>query len=206
MNRRSRALTFLALLGLLAAFLSGCGIRPTSVPVDAGAAPSQTACVLPDDGEPGPGGADGRAVRLYLVCGSRVSPVDRWVSVPGGSDASRPATARALLRVLEKGPNGRERPAGFKTSVPRDLSISGPASGDPDETLRLSSSPAKLPSFALAQLVCTYAETAATSTGETVVLGGPAKTDPRPRRYDCSTALRTHPEAARTAGTPITTH
>ncbi|WP_441245774.1 hypothetical protein [Kitasatospora sp. McL0602] len=47
MTHRSRSL--LAALGLGAALvaLSGCGIRPTAVPVDAGAPASRTACPSP---------------------------------------------------------------------------------------------------------------------------------------------------------------
>ena len=57
-----------------------------------------------------------------------------------------------------------------------------------------------LPSFALAQIVCTYADTAASGTDRSVVLGGPAGEDgPESgeplRRFECGTALRTRPEA-----------
>ncbi|WP_314171774.1 hypothetical protein [Streptomyces winkii] len=196
--------TGLALLGVLA---SGCGIRSTSVPVDAGAAPSRVSCVLPGERESGDGGDGGNLpVRVYLSCGSRVSPVDRRVALPDGDDSERLPVARGLLDALRAQPDSDEEAAGFKTAVPRDLEISGPREGDPPAALRLSRPVKDLPSFALAQIVCTYADTAAAGTDRSVILGGPADGDggeDAARRYECDTALRTHPEAAATAGTRL---
>lgn len=196
--------TVVALLGALAA---GCGVRATSVPVDAGSAPSQAGCAAPGEETPDVPGHGQQTVRLYLVCGSYVAPVDRPVDLSGDSD-DRLTVARTLLAALRSDPHGREAAAGFETSVPHNVLVSGASSDadDPKATLRLNTPPAKLPSFALAQLVCTYAENPATSaSGETVLLAGPDHGDrsERLRRYECSTSLRTRAEAARTAGTPL---
>lgn len=216
-STRRPALAGLVLLTAPAALaaVAGCGIRPTSVPVDAGAAPSRVGCVLPDGRESSPeGGERNLPVRVYLVCGSRVSPVERHVSLPGGSDPARLPTARKLLAGLQAGPDAAARSAGFSTAVPRTLRVDGPHTDDPHGALRLSTSPDKLPSFALAQIVCTYADTAtatsgsgsSSSSGRSVILGGPAHgagTGKPLRRYECDTGLRTRPDAAATAGTRL---
>ncbi|RAJ71702.1 hypothetical protein K378_00522 [Streptomyces sp. Amel2xB2] len=246
----------LALLGTLA---SGCGIRSTSVPVDAGAAPSRASCVLPGGRETADEHDGGNLpVRVYLACGSRVSPVERRVALPG-DDSERLPVARGLLDALRAQPDAEEEAAGFKTAVPRDLKVSGARPGDPPATLRLSRPIRDLPAFALAQIVCTYADTAAAGSDRSVILAGPDDgdsgggsgsddggadgdgngasdgdentgnvsgddgtvsgddadggrteagpgsdgADDSPRRYGCDTPLRTHPEAAATAGTPL---
>ncbi|OEU86251.1 hypothetical protein DB35_15365 [Streptomyces abyssalis] len=195
------AFTGLALLGAVA---SGCGIRSTSLPVDAGAAPSRVSCVLPGDRETSDGGDGGNLpVRVYLACGSRVSPVDRRVALPDGDDSERLPVARGLLDALQTEPDSEEEAAGFKTAVPRDLKVDGAREGDPPAALRLNRPLKDLPSFALAQIVCTYAGTAAAGTDRSVILGGPASAgeDDPLRLFRCDTALRTRPEAAATAGT-----
>lgn len=220
-GRAGRGLAALAAFGTFATLLAGCGIRPTSVPVDAGAAPSRVGCVLPGGGEAtaegtDPGKAGGSAattaVRVYLVCGSRVSPVEREVRMPRGrSSAERLPVARKLLDELRRDPTAGEDSAGFQTAVPKDLKLDGPRDGDPDEALRLSEPLDELPSFALAQIVCTFADTAAADANNAVVLGGPGKTADGDRdragdllqRYECGSALRTRPEAAETAGTKV---
>ncbi|WP_245979480.1 hypothetical protein [Streptomyces diacarni] len=211
----------LILLCVLAAMATGCGIRATSVPVDAGAAPSRVGCVLPDDHESPQAGGARSLVRVYLVCGSRVSPVEREVRMPQGrSSAQRLPVARKLLEELKRQPRTTEGAAGFTTAVPDDLTVEPAADGDPDEALRLNRPPDELPSFALAQLVCTYADTAAADADDGVVLGGPAgspsddsdgdgdekaagKTKAPLKRYECGAALRTRPEAAETSGTEV---
>ncbi|MFC4492769.1 hypothetical protein ACFPA8_01290 [Streptomyces ovatisporus] len=199
----SGAFLGLAVLGTLA---SGCGIRSTSVPVDAGAAPSRVGCVLPGDGETtGPGGKGNLPVRVYLACGTRVSPVERHVALPDGDDSEKLPVARGLLDALQAEPDAEEESAGFRTAVPRDLKVEGPDEGDPPGALRLSSPLKDLPAFALAQIVCTYADTTASGSDRSVILGGPARgagAEEPLRRYECGTALRTRPEAAATAGTP----
>ncbi|NLU72277.1 hypothetical protein HCC61_06200 [Streptomyces sp. HNM0575] len=211
-RRLPLALCGLALLGALAA---GCGIRSTSVPVDAGAAPSRVSCVLPGDRESADGGDGGNLpVRVYLSCGSRVSPVDRRVALPDGDDSERLPVARGLLDALRAEPDSEEESAGFKTAVPRGLRVSGPAEGDPAAALRLSEPLGDLPAFALAQIVCTYADTAAAGSDRSVILGGPADAEDggdstgsgavEPlRRFRCDTDLRTRPGASDNAGTPL---
>lgn len=174
---KPRRLAPLALLCALASLTTACGIRATSVPVDAGAAPSRVGCVLPS-GQETPSGEATSAVRVYLVCGSRVAPVERQVRMSDGrSSASRLPVARRLLDELKHRPTPAEEEAGFETAVPENLTISGGGPDDPDEALRLSIPLDELPSFTLAQLVCTYADTAAADANNTVVLGGPAEDD-----------------------------
>ncbi|MFR9676175.1 hypothetical protein [Streptomyces sp. TR06-5] len=192
-HRRGPRRRAAALLSAGALALCGCGIQPTSVPVDAGAAPSRIACVLPGGAQPAPDPQD-TVVRVYLVCGSRVSPVQRSVPLPGG----RTAVAAALVEALTARPDATERAAGFHTNVPRTLRITGGTSADPPGTLRLSTPPAELPVFALAQIVCTLAESEA-AVGDEVIVGGPAGSGP-PRRVPCTSALRNHGNAAPTAG------
>lgn len=205
--RRLRpALAGLALLGALA---SGCGIRSTSVPVDAGPAPSRVSCVLPGDRQTSDGSEDGNLpVRVYLSCGSRVSPVDRRVALPDGDDSERLPVARGLLDALQAKPDREEAAAGFKTAVPRDLTVQGAHEGDPPAALRLSKPLKDLPAFALAQIVCTYADTAAAGADRSVILGGPLAEgdtagDDSLRLFRCDTELRTRPDAAATAGTRL---
>ncbi|MFE2376742.1 hypothetical protein [Streptomyces sp. NPDC059398] len=189
----SRAAATAVGLAALCALAAGCGIRNTSVPVDAGAAPSRVPCDLPaDDGasqEP-----QGIPVRVYLVCGSRLVPVDRTVQIAEGrtlSDGVR--VAGKLLDELRAKPSASERAAGFSTDVRGSLSVGAGRKGDPAGTLRLSREPADLPANALAQIVCTYAESAAAETDGSVVLGGP-EGDP-PRAYSCTQQLKTRPDA-----------
>ncbi|KOG86172.1 hypothetical protein ADK38_32535, partial [Streptomyces varsoviensis] len=69
--------------------LAGCGIRGTSVPVDAGSAPSRATCVVrPGGGESA--SADGQAVSVYLVCASQLLPVTRTLRLPEGDAAGDP--------------------------------------------------------------------------------------------------------------------
>lgn len=208
-ERRGRPAAGRAARSLVAACvlaLAGCGIRPTSVPVDAGAAPSRIACVLPGAAQPAPDPQD-TVVRVHLVCGSRVSAVQRSVPLPEG----RVAVAGALLDTLAAKPSETERAAGFATRVPDDLEVSAGGPADPPGTLRLSMPPAELPEFALAQVVCTLAESeaavkagSARGRGDAVVLAGPDTAAPLPpRRLTCTSALRNRAEAARTAGVPV---
>ena len=212
-TRRVRVpLAALATVTALSALLAGCGIRSTSVPVDAGAAPSRVGCVLP--GEGGEDAAKEPAVRVYLVCGSRVAPVDRQVRMPEGrSSAERLPVARKLLEELQRRPGSPEEDAGFETDLPDDLRITDGREGDPDEALRLSEPLDQLPSFALAQIVCTFADTAAADADNAVTLGGPAgdkggdeddeQAEGPLKRFKCDAELRARPQAAETAGTKV---
>ncbi|MEU7317835.1 hypothetical protein, partial [Streptomyces sp. NPDC007083] len=221
---RRAALSALA-LSVLVLPAAGCGIRATSVPVDAGAAPSRVGCVLPDDRKSPEGGGGASVVRVYLVCGARVSPVERKVRMPDGrSSARRLPVARELLDELRQRPEPGEDTAGFETAVPRRLTVSGGTDGDPDGALRLSEPLEELPPYALAQIVCTYADTSAADAEGGVILGGPAgdrstgddavseaegaegadgEARSPLRRYECGTALRTHPRSAESAGTQV---
>ncbi|MFD8593247.1 hypothetical protein ACFV1B_27475 [Streptomyces sp. NPDC059637] len=209
---------------------SGCGIRATSVPVDAGAAPSRVSCTTPSE-DPGPGappaspsgtaqsspsgsssadasaspgaGAEAsgkpagqRAVEVYLVCRSEVVPRARTAAF---RDDDPEAAARRLVGLLRAGPTREESGAGFTTDVPPDLQVRGPRSGDPEDAWRLSREPDELPSFALAQLVCTFS--ASLADGGPVLLGGPD--DDRVLSYPCTQELRTRPEAGLTAGASV---
>lgn len=76
--------------------------------------------------------------------------------------------------------------------------MGGPRAGDPKGTLRLSTQPEDLPTEALAQIVCTYAESEALVPGSTVTLGGPGNY--APRGYLCTAETKASPEAVPTRG------
>ncbi|MGW2599702.1 hypothetical protein [Streptomyces klenkii] len=183
----------LALLGTATA----CGIRGTAVPVDAGGAPSRSSCVV-KPGRTLPSGA--ATVTVQLECTSQLVPVTRAVPGPDTSEDGV-AVARLLLDELRKAPSNEEAEAGMSTAVPQRLTVSGPRPGDPAGTLRLGRDPGELPQVGLAQLVCTYAGTAAADGKRAVILGGPA--EERPRSYVCTDELRVHPDSADITGTPV---
>ncbi|MER7829151.1 MULTISPECIES: hypothetical protein [unclassified Streptomyces] len=192
--RAARGLRVLAAAAVLAAVTAGCGIRTTSVPVDAGGAPSRVPCSLseaaltaaPDAGVP---------TRVYLVCASGLEPVHRTVRPEGAGpgDSARVATAQALLEAMRERPSERERQAGFTTYLDEPLKVAAGRAGDPEGALRLSRQPEDLPPAALAQIVCTYAESDATSVSGTVLLGGPGKYPVR--RYVCDESVKARPES-----------
>jgi hypothetical protein len=196
--RRAAAVALVAMGALGAA---GCGIRGTSVPVDAGAAPSRASCEVSGEHSGAVDSANAVSVKVYLVCSTQLRPVDRTVQMPRNRFSSdRLGLARALLAQLQDQPADAEEGAGFATKVPDGLEVSGPRKGDPDEALRLSEPPDDLPPSALAQLVCTYAETpVAARGGSSVVLGGPS--DDAPKHYPCTQSLRSRPGVAQTTGT-----
>ncbi|MFD7666206.1 hypothetical protein [Streptomyces sp. NPDC059788] len=195
-RRRAAALTAVALAALVPA-LASCGIRGTSVPVDAGNAPSRVSCKVPA-GSVAPAQPDSSPVTVYLVCSSTLAPVERAVTYPKQKPADRLQTARALLDELQEQPGPVEEEAGFSTAVPEDLEVGGPRAGDPQGTLRLSARPEDLPSYALAQIACTFGESAALGRTHAAVLGGPG--DARPQRFACTADVRTDPESAQSAG------
>ncbi|MFH8406816.1 hypothetical protein ACH4FX_18760 [Streptomyces sp. NPDC018019] len=197
---RSRAVALTAVaLAALAPALAGCGIRGTSVPVDAGGAPSRVSCKVPA-GSVAPAQPDSAPVGVYLVCSSTLAPVERTVTYPKQQPAGRVQAARALLDELQEQPSPVEEEAGFSTAVPEDLEVSGPRAGDPQAALRLSMRPEDLPSFALAQLACTFGESGALGRTHAAVLGGPG--DRAPQRYTCSAEVRAHPESLQSAPAP----
>ncbi|MEU8879697.1 hypothetical protein [Streptomyces hydrogenans] len=188
---RLRTVTAVLPAVALAALVSGCGIRTTTVPVDAGAAPSRVPCNVPESSAPAPG----VPVRAFLVCGSQLEPVDRRSPQPEDKASGDPVrTASALLAQLLAEPSEAERQAGFTTAVRAPLSVARGRAGDPEGTLRLSRQPEDLAPAALSQLVCTFAESSAGAGGHTVLLAGPGAYPPK--RYRCTTELRERPESA----------
>ncbi|MGW6964576.1 hypothetical protein ACWGET_11035 [Streptomyces zaomyceticus] len=178
----------------LTALLTGCGIRTTSVPVDAGAAPSRVPCSVTEEGTTG-AAVQGVPVRVYLVCGSQLEAVDRRSPLPEEKAGGDPVlTANELLAQLLAEPSESEKKAGFTTAVLGPLVVSGGRRIDPAGTLRLSRQPEDLAPTALSQLVCTFAASSAGAGDHTVLLGGPGAY--APKRYRCTTELRERPESA----------
>ncbi|MEU8783005.1 hypothetical protein [Streptomyces sp. NPDC048637] len=192
-GRRTAAVAALALAAV------GCGIRGTSVPVDAGGAPSRVSCKAPAS-EPAANPPGRAQATVYLVCGSALAQVERTVSLPKGTATTDPRlpTARALLKELQRQPSSDEERAGFSSALPQDLKVTAPRAGDPSDALRLSIRPDDLPSFALAQLVCTYGTSPALGRTHAAVLGGPG--DDTAHRYDCSADVLTNPDIAENSG------
>ncbi|MER6038159.1 hypothetical protein [Streptomyces sp. NPDC001835] len=199
----ARTVRRLLAASLLTTVLAGCGIRPTEVPTDFGAAPSRVPCSLsaPDATTQS---AHGVPVQVFLLCGSSLVAVDRTVRVPEGTpDAKRRViVAQGLLDQLAASPSAAEKAAGYTTYVPGGLGVAGNGRKDPEDTLRLSATPARLTSFALAQIVCTLSDSAATEGDGSVILGGPA---PAPlRRYECTDTVRTRPGSADPPSSEVT--
>ncbi|WP_208545417.1 hypothetical protein [Streptomyces sp. Tu 2975] len=189
-----RALAALVVLaGSLA--LAGCGIRTTQVPVDAGAAPSRVPCEVAGGSIAPQAEEQGVPVRVYMLCASQLESVDRTARISESKAAdSAPEFAQALLDELLREPSTPEREAGFTTYVRGPLLVNGAREGDPRGTLRLSRQPEDLPTPALAQIVCTLAESRAAEAGGAVVLGGPG--DYAPHAYVCSARTKERPEGA----------
>ncbi|MEU6100921.1 hypothetical protein [Streptomyces flaveolus] len=186
-----RRLPALAVLPVLAVLLAGCGIRATEVPTDYGPAPSRVRCSLAE-----PDGTDatpGLPVRVFLLCGSSLVSVDRAVRVPDGAadSARRVLVAQGLLDQLAAQPSAMEKQAGYTTDVRAGLTVKGPRPGDPEDTLRLGTAPGDLTSYARAQVVCTFADSAAAEGDGSVILAGPD--DRAPRRYTCTDEVRARP-------------
>ncbi|MER6417306.1 hypothetical protein [Streptomyces sp. NPDC001137] len=198
--RRLLALPFFA---GMAALIAGCGIRPTEVPTDFGAAPSQVQC-SPAEPEVSTQASRGLPVQVFLLCGSSLVAVDRTVRVPDGSPDSqrRVLVAQGLLDQLAATPSAAEKEAGYTTDVRGGMTVSGPRPGDPDDTLRLSNPPGDLTSFALAQLVCTFSDSAAAEGDGSVILGGPGK-EPL-RRYECTDEVRSRPGTEQPPSSAVT--
>ncbi|WP_105973605.1 hypothetical protein [Streptomyces geranii] len=182
---------------LLGALLTGCGIRATEVPTDFGPAPSRVPCSLTDAPAPDVTAqtSAGVPVQVFLLCASQLVTVDRAVRVPDGTAEAqrRVLVAQGLLDELAKTPSATETGAGYTTDVRGGMSVTGPGPRDPDDTLRLSTPPSDLASYALAQIVCTFSDSAAAEGDGSVILGGP-ETDPL-RRYTCTPEVRSRPGA-----------
>ncbi|NUK24460.1 hypothetical protein HRW23_04070 [Streptomyces lunaelactis] len=196
-GRTRRPAAALAVLAVLAstALIGGCGIRSTQVPVDAGPAPSRVPCEVSGGSVTPQAQQQGVPVRVYLVCASQLESVDRTAEIPEQkATGSRLRFAQALLDQLIEAPSDPEQEAGFATYVRGPLVLSGAREGDPAGTLRLSRQPEDLPASALAQIVCTFAESVAAATDGSVLLGGPGKY--APRGYQCSAGTKERPEEA----------
>ncbi|MFF4184663.1 hypothetical protein ACFYZ9_15845 [Streptomyces sp. NPDC001691] len=197
-GRRHRAAAALAGLLALGAAATGCGIRPTSVPVDAGPAPSRVPCEVPDNAVTPQ--FEGVTAQVYLVCGAQLVTARRSVRIPESTGAAdRLRFAQALLDELIAQPSGDEKDAGFTTEVKGPLTVTAAHKNDPAGALRLSRNPADLSALALSQVVCTYAENTPTAPGsQQVVLGGPGE-DPA-RGYTCTSEMKSRPDSAATLG------
>ncbi|MET8447371.1 hypothetical protein [Streptomyces sp. NPDC005209] len=200
---RGRGARRLLALPLLAAVLTGCGIRATEVPTDFGAAPSRVPCSL---SEPDLSAQTSRGVpvQVFLLCGSSLVTVDRAVRVPDGTaDARRRViVAQGLLDQLAQSPSPSEKDAGYTTYVHGGMSVGGPRLGDPEDTLRLSTAPDRLTAYALAQIVCTLSDSAAAEGDGSVILGGPGR-EPL-RRYECTDDVRARPGTAEPPSSEVT--
>lgn len=187
-----RSLAVLAGALALAGLAAGCGIRTTTVPVNAGDAPSRVPCEV-SEGNLTTQAQPGVAVRVYLVCASELAPVERAASIPAEKAlGDRVQVAQALVDELAEDPSSTEREAGFESFVRGSLRVSEARSGDPLGTLRLNRQPEDLPTAALAQIVCTLTEGAAMD--GSVVLGGPGAYGPR--GYRCDDKTKRSPESA----------
>lgn len=177
---------------MLAALLAGCGIRSTQVPTDFGPAPSRVPCALsgPDISTQS---SRGVPVQVFLLCSGQLVTVDRSVRIPDGTAeaARRVLVAQGLLDELAETSSAPEQQAGYTTDVRGGMTVSGPRDKDPEDTLRLSTPPEDLTSSALAQIICTFSDSAAAQDDGSVILGGPA---PSPLlSYECTPEVRSDP-------------
>ncbi|MGB8941189.1 MAG: hypothetical protein WCD21_13285 [Streptomyces sp.] len=189
MNRRRLRGALLA--AVLTATLAGCGIRSTEVPTDFGPGPSRVPCVMSGSSIASQS-TSGVPVQVFLVCAAQLVTVDRSVRISTDkATTDRVRIAQALVDELAHPPSAPEKQAGFATDVRAGTVVSGPGKGDPDDALRFSTSPEDLSAFALAQIVCTFADSAAAGDDREVIMGGPGS-DPL-RRYECTQAVRQRP-------------
>ncbi|MEV6755907.1 hypothetical protein [Streptomyces sp. NPDC051214] len=188
MNHRRLRVALLATA--LTTLLAGCGIRATEVPTDFGPGPSRVPCVM--SGSSIASQSSGVPVQVFLVCAAQLVTVDRSVRIPTEkATTDRVRIAQALLDELSHAPSAPEKQAGFATDVRGGTVVGGPRKGDPEDALRFSTSPEDLSAFALAQIVCTFADSAAAGEDREVIMGGPGD-DPL-RRYECTQAVRQRP-------------
>ncbi|WEH20226.1 hypothetical protein [Streptomyces sp. VNUA24] len=190
---RARGVRVLAATGALAGLLAGCGIRATQVPTDFGPAPSMVPCELSATDVTTQTTPSGLPVEVFLLCSGALVRVNRSVEVAGGTEEARrrAVVAQGLLDALSADPSAIEDEAGYGTAVPPGLTVSGPAPGDPEDALRLSTAPDALPRFALAQIVCTFADSAAAGDNGSVVLGSTSAETLR--RYECAPETQSAP-------------
>lgn len=200
---RARGIRVLAATGALAGLLTGCGIRATQVPTDFGPAPSMVPCELSVTDIAIQTTPSGMPVEVFLLCSGALVRVNRSVQVAEGTQEAqrRVVVAQGLLDALADDPSHVEDEAGYSTAVPAGLTVTGPAPGDPEDALRLSTAPDSLPRFALAQLVCTFADSAAAGDNGSVVLGSTSAESLR--RYECAPETQTSPGAGNPPSTEV---
>jgi hypothetical protein len=194
--RRARTAAAGVLLAAALTALTACGIRPTSVPVDAGVAPSRAECGAENRSTPSPQASKGEEPHdVYLVCGPQIAAVPRSMPLTGtsGREAHR-KDAAVLLDELQRSPGPKEQADGYTTAV-SGLRTAPAHAGDPVGAVRFSKPPDELGDPALAQLVCTYAGMDAT-----VRLGGPH--DPALTSYTCDLRVLAEPDSVREHMTP----
>jgi hypothetical protein len=186
---RSRARVALVAGVAVVGLLTGCGIRATEGPINAGEPARQPA---PQDTSVLPGVAEHV---IYLVRDGRPQQVHRGdavdlattgsgaTRVPAPDDPLRMSLIDRLLRELVKGPTAEEAAQGWSTALPSGgVGLANPAAGDPADLVRLDlDSFAALSPLALGQIVCTLQSAAKTSS---VSLG--ARTGPG-RTHQCAT-------------------
>ena len=190
-------------LPVLAALATGCGIRATEVPTDFGPAPSRVHCSVSEP-DISAQSSRGLAVQVFLLCGSSLVAVDRTVSVEDGTADSRRRVlvAQELLNELAAAPSAGEADAGYRTTVRDGMRVTGPRPEDPEDTLRLSFPPDALAKSSLAQIVCTFSDSAAAEGDGSVILGGPDGA--ALRRYECTDEVRAEPNSAKPPSTEVT--
>jgi hypothetical protein len=193
----------LAATGALAGLLAGYGIRATQVPTDFGPAPSMVPCELSVTDITPHTTPSGMPVEVFLLCSGALVRVNRSVEVAEGTDEARRrvAVAQGLLDALAAAPTRIEDEAGYGTAVPPGLTVTGPAPGDPEDALRLSTAPDALPRYALAQIVCTFADSAAAGDNGSVVLGSTSAESLR--RYECASETQSTPGAGKPPSTEV---
>ncbi|WP_217185426.1 hypothetical protein [Streptomyces sp. AC495_CC817] len=192
--RDARGVRVLAATGALAGLLAGCGIRATQVPTDFGPAPSMVPCELSATDLATQATPSGMPVEVFLLCTGALVKVNRSVEVAEKSTEEaqrRVVVAQGLLDALAGDPSDVENDAGYSTAVPPGLTVTGPTADDPEDALRLSTAPDALPRYALAQIVCTFADSAAAGDNGSVVLGSTGAASLR--RYECTQETQSAP-------------
>jgi hypothetical protein len=145
----------------------------------------------------------GMPVEVFLLCSGALVRVNRSVEVAEGTEEARRrvAVAQGLLDALAAGLTRIEDEAGYGTAVPPGLTVTGPEPGDPEDALRLSTTPDALPRYALAQIVCTFADSAAAGDNGSVVLGSTSAESLR--RYECAPETQSTPGAGNPPSTEV---
>lgn len=199
---RVRGIRVLAATGVLAGLLAGCGIRATQVPTDVGPAPSMVPCELSVT-DIATQATPYMPVEVFLLCAGALVRVNRSVEAAEGTDeaARRVVVAQGLLDALAGHLSDVEDEAGYDTAVPSGLTVTGPGPGDPEDALRLSTAPDSLPKYALAQIVCTFADSAAAGDNGSVVLGSTSAESLR--RYECAPETQSDPGAGNPPSTEV---